>query len=190
MPFNFSHAFKVTFPSLPFISPFSHHSAKAYLLFLQHRSRCRRTPHHHYGINCPWHFPCVTTRQNNNTLPPTCSDCTVCPLKWSASTKRFMNLNECCALLWHLWLPLWPFNSQRCQTEIPQWREWTGEASYAWVCHGHVFITTRMTRRRESVWNINTQEMTQRRGKHLHSSTSLPQKKGRKKSIKRFWKCN
>lgn len=124
MPFNFSHACKVTFPSLPFISPFSHHSAKAYLPFLQHRSRCRRTPHHHYGINCPWHFPCVTTRQNNNTLPPTCSDCTVCPLKWSASTKRFMNLNECCALLWRLWLPLWSFSSQRCQTEIPQWREW------------------------------------------------------------------
>lgn len=52
MPFNFPHAPKVTLPSLPFISPFSPHSAEAYLLFLQHRFHCRRT-HHHYGINCP-----------------------------------------------------------------------------------------------------------------------------------------
>lgn len=52
MPFNFSHALKVTLPSLPFISPFSHHSVEAYQLFLQHRSHCRRTPYHH-GINCP-----------------------------------------------------------------------------------------------------------------------------------------
>lgn len=175
MPFNFSHALKVTLPSLPFISPFSQHSVEAYQLFLQHRSHCRRTPYHH-GINCPEHFPCVTTWQNNNTLPPTCSDCTVCPLKWTASTKQFMNLNECFALLWHLWLPLWSFNSKKCQREIPQWREWTEEVQYAWVCQGHVFIMTRITSRREAVWNINTQEMTQRRGKHLHSDTSLPQK--------------
>lgn len=43
-----------------------------------------------------------------------------------------------------------------------------------WVCQGQVFIMTRMISRSESVLNINTQGMTQRREKHLHSSTSLP----------------
>lgn len=61
-----------------------------------------------------------------------------------------MNLDECYALLWHLWLPLWSFKSQKCQTEIPQWREWTEEVQYVWVCLGHIFIMTRMTSRRES----------------------------------------
>lgn len=79
-------------------------------------------------------------------------------------------------MLWHLWLPLWSFKSRKCQMEILQWREWSAKVQYTWVCQGHVLILTRMTSRKESVWNINTQEMTQRRGKHLHSSTSLPQK--------------
>lgn len=56
MPFNFSHALKVTLPSLHFMSPFSHHTVKALynLLSLQQRCDCRNTPYYHYyGINHP-----------------------------------------------------------------------------------------------------------------------------------------
>lgn len=119
-------------------------------------------------------FRCATTPQTNNMPPPTCSDCTVCPFKWTASTKHFMDLSELYTLLWHFWLPLWSFNSQNSQTSIPQWLAWTVEVCSAWVCQGQVFIMTRMISRRESVLNINTQETAQRREKHLHSATSLP----------------
>lgn len=66
MPFNFSHALKVTLPFFPLSLAFlTTHTKHIYSFCSIVPTAVHRTIIMEYGMNCPWHFRCVTTRQNN-----------------------------------------------------------------------------------------------------------------------------